>query len=194
MRRIGAALFVCALGLVLVTGCSTTAATSPSGSSSATTSANASASASASGAKQAWVRGTHVTFTNGTGKTVQVGTATGKGDSVPETTQSALATGSSTTVTDDWKSASGSNVFVRVVYSDTDVLEMKVANPGMGTPSIVWRKGYSVYNWSSSAGDVGESTFDENTTQTLVMEGHKVTATRGGDDGDNKNWTITLND
>ncbi len=191
---------------VLLVGCGTNSTSAPSsatssGASSATSpgspsgapATSAAASSTGSARPQAWVRGTHVTLTNGTGKAVQVGTATGQGDFAPQTTESALASGASVQATDDWKSAQGTSVLIRVVYAKDDVVEMSVMNPGVGTPAIKWRKGYSVYNWSSTLGDVGSATFDENTTQNLTMEGHSVTATRGGDDGDNKNWTLTLN-
>ncbi|MDQ1306842.1 MAG: hypothetical protein QG671_2674 [Actinomycetota bacterium] len=177
---------------VALTGCG---GNSTSSQSTPVSSANTSAAASGteSPRAQAWVRGTHVTLTNSTGKAVKVGTAAGQGDFAPQTTESGIAPGASVQVTDDWSSSEGTDVLIRVVYANDDTLEMKVANPAIGTPYIQWRKGYSVYNWSASKGDVGNSSFDENTTQNLTMEGHQVTATRSGDDGDNKNWSLTLN-
>lgn len=182
---------------IVLAGCATSSETSdgPNTSSSPAVGAGSPATAAtsqptASESREAWVRGTKATLTNSTGISVDVDGGSGSGDFMPAANWVTLPTGSSRNEAEEWSSASGTSVYFRVAYSNSDVIELKVANPSVGTPQVTWRKGYSVYNWSSDTD--GSSTFDENTTQTLTIEGHQVQVTRGGDDGDNKNWTLTL--
>lgn len=182
-------------GLLLLTACSSPAQDAGSvNSGTSTTATPVAESASSSSRPEAWVRGTNVTLTNNTGATLAAGSVSGDGDSMPATTETALANGASRAESEEWRTTNGTNVAYRVVYANDDVLEFKVYNPAIGTPGVTWRKGYSVMNWSSDGQYAvsGDETFDENTTQTLQMEGHTVKVSRGGDDGDNKNWTVTL--
>lgn len=182
-------------GLILFTACSSTAQDAGSVNTGTSASASPSTGATASNSRpEAWVRGTNVTLTNNTGATLAAGSVSGDGDSMPATTETALANGASRAESEEWRTTNGTNVAYRVVYANDDVLEFKVYNPAIGTPGVTWRKGYSVMNWSSDGQYAvsGDETFDENTTQTLQMEGHTVKVSRGGDDGDNKNWTVTL--
>lgn len=178
---IGSAVLVVALA---ATGCSSTASTDSS--------ASPSPSASTSTEKKdAWVRGTKVTLTNSSGSAVQYGDSPGAGDTTPTVTYSTLANGKSASALDEWKSASGTNIFYRVKYPDGKVAEFEVFNPGIGSPGVNYRTGPMGFDWSNA--DFDQFTLSENETKTVTVAEHSITFTQSSQDDDNKNWTVTLN-
>lgn len=173
-----------AAGLLVVgaaTGCG-----SPT--SSGTSEASTTPSTSASPTAEAWTRGTFATITNNSDQTVETITGTFV-NSYPQGQASPLSPGMSTTVKDPW-GYSGSSVAMRATFSDGKSVDIRLVNPAIGTPEVEYRSALNI-DWENAPSD--SKTLDENQALTFTVDGHSFTASRLGDDGENKNWALTIN-
>lgn len=106
-----------------------------------------------------------------------------------------LPANASLTFLDAWNAGSGTEEYFRIYYPDRPAdkpVVLRIYNPAMATPAV------ETYKWGTNKSG-GErlivdqrKTMGENLTWVTKVEGKQITINSLADDGDNKNWTMTL--